>query len=216
MLGALLKARTILSIGTNSPWRLVSWLGLSSPWGLKTYSLQSRCKTLAAGLSGWNGRCKNTLRLLAAFLSSFKWLRYVSLLERYFFALQIARSNRGVIFLDWYPWSSKRAKNLHKWSSISTCPEQSWNILRTFPITSPIITPGGWQEWGEIYKCKASGFSNKSVSILEPTILMVISMKSTWFERSVKVQLRPPLFKVLLNFWWECQLKRAKILILVV
>ena len=48
MLGALLKALAMLSIGTKSPSWFVSWLSLSFHCGLKTQSLQS-CYSTHAG-----------------------------------------------------------------------------------------------------------------------------------------------------------------------
>ena len=108
-------------------------------------------------------------------------------------------SKSGIINSDWFPRSRRQAKNVHRCISTSSCLEQSWNILRTFPTNSLNIASGGCQEWGGMYMCNASAFSNKVVSILVPTILMIISMKSTCFERFVKVQLRPLLFTLFLN-----------------
>ena len=69
----------------------------------------------------------------------------------------------------------------------------------TMPMTRPVSTPGGWQEWGGMYRWRAKGFLYKVVRILPFSMVMVISMKSTLFWRRVGIHWSPPLLMAAWN-----------------
>ena len=69
----------------------------------------------------------------------------------------------------------------------------------TMPMTRPVSTPGGWQEWNKMYRWRAKGFLYRVVTMLPFSLVMVISMKSTLFWRRVGIHWSPPLLMAAWN-----------------
>ena len=76
--------------------------------------------------------------------------------------------------------------------SLSSSVEHKVKIRNKVPYTIPGSRPGGWAEWGGMYRCRLSLFSNRVVSILfELLIEIVMSMKSIDLDHSLNSHVRP-------------------------
>ena len=78
-------------------------------------------------------------------------------------------------------------------------------MRKTIPVTNFTKQLEGWQECGGIYMCEARGYSYMLVVTLDPTILTVRSMKSTFRLGSVNAQRRPPLIPAFLKALYYCK-----------
>ena len=76
--------------------------------------------------------------------------------------------------------------------SLSSSVEHKVKFRNKVPYLIPGSRPGRWAEWGGMYRCRLSIFSNRVVSILfELLIVIVMSMKSIDLDRSLNSHVRP-------------------------
>ena len=76
--------------------------------------------------------------------------------------------------------------------SLSSSVEHKVKIRNRVPYIIPESRPGLWAEWGGMYRCRLSHFSNRVVSILFQFLIeTVMSMKWIDIDRSLNSHVRP-------------------------